>query len=87
MRAWWQQRTDEQRRASIAARNQELVREQDRLKQAKRRKYGTDEQKLKICNTDMRDIHRAHDAQTRLLAERDALVLRAKYEAIMKWSS
>lgn len=49
MRDWWNQLTPEQRRAKIARRDPELVREQDRLKQARRRRYGTPEQKLKIA--------------------------------------
>lgn len=49
MREWWRRLTPEQRREKIAARDAVKVREQDRVKQARRRKEGTAEQQLKIA--------------------------------------
>jgi hypothetical protein len=48
MRAWWRQQSPEYRRATVTTRDPERTREQDRRKQARRRKSGTPEQKQKI---------------------------------------
>lgn len=48
MRRWWAALTPEEKRAKTARRDAARVREQDRRKQAKRRRAGTPEQKQKI---------------------------------------
>lgn len=48
MREWWARKSPEERRALIASRDRQKVREGDRRKQARRRREGTPEQKLKI---------------------------------------
>lgn len=49
MRDWWNRLSPEEKREKIAARDAAKVREQDRRKQAKRRREGSDEQQLKIA--------------------------------------
>jgi hypothetical protein len=52
MRRWWNALSPSERRAKTARRNAARVRDEDRLKQAKRRSVGTSEQKLKIWARD-----------------------------------
>jgi hypothetical protein len=49
MRQWWAALTPAERRTRTARRDAARVREEDRKKQAKRRKDGTSEQQLKIA--------------------------------------